>query len=149
MMQKYFLPLLFSCVAFAVNAQTEHSALTHQILQLDSAVFEAFNRCDLSAFRNYFDEHLEFYHDKDGLTDYENTLQALKKNCDNKLMLSRSLEPGTEVYPLGTYGAVQLGKHRFCHPEDGTEDCGTFAFVHIWKNVNGQWKITRVISYGH
>jgi hypothetical protein len=28
-------------------------------------------------------------------------------------------------------------------------EIGTFKFVMIWKNDNGNWKISRVISYDH
>ncbi len=27
-------------------------------------------------------------------------------------------------------------------------DCGTFEFVHVWKQTNDGWKMSRVISYG-
>jgi len=31
----------------------------------------------------------------------------------------------------------------------GQPDCGTFKFVQIWHYNNGDWKVTREVSYGH
>jgi hypothetical protein len=39
--------------------------------------------------------------------------------------------------------------HRFCHEEGGRQDCGSFAFTHVWHQVAGRWQIARVVSYGH
>lgn len=124
--------------------------LFKKIESLDSVVFLAFNTCDIETFKSMFTADLEFYHDRGGLTGYDHTMNAIKQNCDRKLGLVRRLVPGSmEVYPIGDYGAVQLAAHRFCHWENGKEDCGTFRFVHIWKNEQGTWKIARVISYDH
>src|ERR671913_361073 len=70
--------------------------------------------------------------------------------CD--INLSKSLfTEDLEVYPIKDYGAIQIGSHRFYYTEKGHEEKldGTFKFIHIWKNVNGDWKISRVISYDH
>ena len=53
------------------------------------------------------------------------------------------------VYALGEFGAIQKGKHMFCHIVNGQNDCGTFEFVHIWKKQGNNWSLHRVISYGH
>ncbi len=37
----------------------------------------------------------------------------------------------------------------FCHVENGKNECGTFRFVHIWQKKDGEWKISRAISYSH
>ena len=58
--------------------------------------------------------------------------------------------PGSlRAYPLNGYGAVQLGVHRFFSPIDASEPVGLAKFIHIWRNQDGKWKITRVISYDH
>ena len=78
-------------------------------------------------------------------------LAASRSNCGQALGLVRTLIPGSlKVYPVPGYGAIQEGEHRFCHPVDGGQDCGTFQFVHIWReSASGNWQLTRVISYGH
>jgi len=118
---------------------------------MDSVLFNAFNNRDVAKLKTLFREDLEFYHDKDGLTGYSHTIESFiglagKKEND----LKRELIAGSlEVYPLKDFGAMQIGMHRFCHTENGKSDCGSFKFVHIWKKINGDWKISRVVSYGH
>jgi hypothetical protein len=53
------------------------------------------------------------------------------------------------VYPVNNFGAMEIGAHKFCHLENGKQDCGTFKFAMIWKKTEDGWKISRVISYGH
>lgn len=117
---------------------------------MDSLLFNAFNSRDIDKFKSLFTPDLEFYHDKGGLTNYDQTVASLKNTAANNTDLKRELVPGSlEVYPLKEYGAMQIGMHRFCHTENGKPDCGVFKFVHIWKLQDGEWKITRVVSYGH
>lgn len=125
--------------------------LYRTIAHMDSVLFNAFNSRDVEQLRKLFTEDLEFYHDKDGLTGYHHTIESFKRLAaqqDNDL--KRELIAGSlEVYPVKDLGAMQIGMHRFCHTENGKSDCGSFKFVHIWKKVNGDWKISRVVSYGH
>lgn len=148
--QKLTLVIIFSITLSQFARAQASDELYRKIESLDSAVFRAFNTCDIETLKSMFTHDLEFYHDKDGLTGYDHTVKAIKLNCDRKLGLVRTLVPGSmEVYPIGDYGAVQIAAHRFCHMENGKEDCGTFKFVHVWKNDNGNWKISRVVSYDH
>jgi hypothetical protein len=62
---------------------------------------------------------------------------------------TRHLVPDSlHVHPVPDYGAIQLGAHRFCHDENGKEDCGIFQFIHVWQKLGGRWRTTRVLSYG-
>lgn len=121
-----------------------------EIFHMDSVLFNAFNSRDIQTLKTLFTDDLEFYHDKDGLTSYTHTIESFIKLAAQKNDLKRELIPGSlEVYPVKDFGAMQIGQHRFCHTENGKPDCGTFKFVHIWKQENNEWKISRVISYGH
>jgi len=136
------------------NAQLQDSVVSKdlykEIAHMDSAVFNAFNNRNIDQFKNLFTEDLEFYHDQGGLTNYQHTVDFLKTTNSLNNGLKRELVKGTlEVYPIPGYGAMEIGEHTFCHMENGKQDCGTFKFVHIWKKTDGEWKITRVISYGH
>lgn len=125
-------------------------ALYAQIAHLDSVVFGAFNNRDTATFGKMFSEDLEFYHDKGGLTGYQPTMDFMRSVAKNDNGLRRDLVPGSlEVYAIPGYGAMEIGSHRFCHQENGKQDCGTFKFVHIWKKTGNVWKITRVVSYDH
>ena len=138
--------------AFAQNGKgsADGSALFREIAHMDSLVFNALNSRDVETFKSLFSHDLEFYHDKGGLTNYDHTIEFLKTTAKNNDQLRRDLVPGSlEVYPIPGYGAMQIGAHTFCHIENGKKECGTFKFVHVWQKNNGEWKITRVISYGH
>lgn len=126
------------------------NVLYNEIAHMDSVLFNAFNAHDQETIRNTFDESLEFYHDKGGLTNYTQNIAATKNLFASNNGLSRKLVEGSlEVYPINGYGAIQVGEHTFCHKENGRDDCGTFKFLHIWQKKNGVWKITRVASYDH
>lgn len=144
------LALLMTGASELVNAQTANDSLYKEIAQLDSVLFNAFNTRAVEKFKSFFAEDLEFYHDKGGLTNYEHTINFMKETAKNNNGLTRDLVKGSlEVYPIPGYGAMEIGAHRFCHLENGKQDCGTFKFVHIWQKKNGEWKITRVVSYDH
>jgi len=146
------LVLLSSQVARAQGAPARGADddLFGTIAALDTAVFDAFNRCDLERFGTFFADDLEFYHDRGGLSRSRQALvEAVKNNICGKVR--RELVPGTlEVHPIPGYGAVEVGVHRFHHPgHDDTEAVGEARFVHVWQNANGAWRLTRVISYDH
>ena len=142
--------LLSGCGQLSAQGKKVDDSLFNQIAHLDSVLFNAFNGRDIETFKKLFTTDLEFYHDKGGLTGYEYTIQSLKNTAARNDGLKRELVPGSlEVYPIKDYGAIQIGAHRFCHVENGKQDCGTFKFVHIWKKFGNDWKITRVVSYDH
>jgi ketosteroid isomerase-like protein len=124
--------------------------LYNEIAHMDSVLFSAFNSHDLDKLKKLFTDDLEFYHDQEGLTNYTQNMEAFKNIASQTKDLRRELITGSlEVYPLKDYGAIQTGTHQFCHTEKGKPDCGIFKFVHIWKKSGGEWKISRVVSYGH
>jgi hypothetical protein len=46
------------------------------------------------------------------------------------------------------YGAVEMGVHRFHHPEhDDTGPFGEGKFILPWQYKDNAWKITRAICY--
>ncbi len=78
--------LLFTTVVLIVHmhasAQTKTDPVTAVILHLDSGFWNAYNRCDTSAFKNYLQEDVEFYHDKGGITTGAAALiESLEKIC--------------------------------------------------------------------
>ncbi|PJJ60039.1 nuclear transport factor 2 family protein [Hymenobacter chitinivorans] len=128
------------------------AALYATIARQDSLLFVAFNRHDLTQLQTYFADDLEFFHDRGGLANYAQTMQGFRTMFEQARTngLNRQLVPGTlEVYPISGYGAVETYQHRFCHVENGKDDCGTFKNMMVWRLRDGQWKITRVVSYGH
>lgn len=122
--------------------------LTAKITALDSAVFNAYNHCQLKTFARYFSPDVEFYHDKGGLTRSRAKLvDSIKNNVCGKL--TRELVPGTlEVYPIRGFGAIEMGTHRFRSVSTGRYG-GIARFIQLWEYRDGNWRITRVVSYDH
>jgi hypothetical protein len=124
--------------------------LYEEMAKMDAVLFDAFNRRDLEAITSVFAKDLEFYHDKGGVSNFEQNQNATRRLFEKEKTLRRQLVPGSmQVYPIKDYGAIQTGEHKFCHLEQGRDDCGTFKFLHIWKRTDTSWKLTRVVSYDH
>ena len=125
-------------------------ALYNKIKGLDSLLFDAYNHQDLGKMKNYFTTDLEWYQDNGGLINFDTVFTNFKNIFNNSNKLTRELVYGTlEVVPIKGFGAIEIGKHRFKHMENGKLEIGTFRFLMIWKNVNGDWKISRVVSFDH
>lgn len=141
--------LLLLPVVFCAAAQTT-GTLSDEIHRMDNQLFDAFNHCRVVEMGQMLAPDLEFYHDTGGLTDRQYTLDSLRANCEKKLGLTRQLIEETHaVFPIKDFGAIQKGQHRFCHLENGVNDCGTFQFLHIWQRTDDSWQLVRVVSYGH
>src|SRR6266478_6040198 len=109
-------------------------------------------RCSapLTCTMSMFTDDMEFYHDKGGLTNREQTREGFAKMFGNSPDIRRELIPGSlQVYPIKDFGAIEIGTHRFCHKENGKDDCGNFPFVMVWRKSADSWRVSRVISYGH
>lgn len=146
----FLILFLSGCSAVMGQGKKTDDKLYAQIAHMDSVMFNAFNSRDTTTFKKPFTEDLEFYHDKGGLTGYAETIGFMRSTVQNNNGLRRELVPGTlEVYPIPNYGAMEIGSHTFCHLENGKQDCGTFKFVHVWKQIGNEWKISRVVSYDH
>jgi ketosteroid isomerase-like protein len=132
------------------EAASVSQELYNEIARMDSVLFEAFNTQNLDKLKTLFTDDLEFYHDTGGVALYSQTIKDFKKMFEQNLKIRRELVKGSlEIYPIKNYGAIQTGQHRFCHIENGKDECGTFKFVHVWQKRGGEWKISRVISYNH
>jgi ketosteroid isomerase-like protein len=120
--------------------------LYNTIVALDKRFFDAYNTCDLKTQDALFSEDLEFFHDKGGLsTSKTQIMEAMKNNICGKV--TRTLIDGTiEVYPIKGYGAVQMGEHKFFNNQEPSAKQIPSKFVTIWKNDNGNWQMTRIIS---
>ncbi|MEQ1752786.1 MAG: nuclear transport factor 2 family protein [Micropepsaceae bacterium] len=138
--------------ANASAADMDRNELTAKITTLDTKLFDAYNACDLPALEALVEDDLEFYHDKTGLSVGRKTfIESISKYVCGKT--HRTLTPGTlEAYPLKDYGAVEIGIHTFC-ATDKAGQCTTpgapAKFVQLWKETNGTWRLSRVISYDH
>src|SRR5438477_1633593 len=135
---RWLLPLV-ALLSISVRATDEPTKQTEAaksgelfetIARMDSTTFDAFNAHDVERLMAMFTDDLEFYHDTGGLTDYKQSAEGFKKMFAGTPDIRRDLVKGSlEVYPIKDHGAIEIGKHRFCHKENGKDDCGTFKFA--------------------
>ena len=146
-----FLAFAYTPVFAQTNSPSENpQALGDTIAQIDAKTFAAFNAHDLDQLMSMFARDLEFYHDKGGLTNYDQTREGFRKMFATTPDIRRELlADSLKIYPIKDFGAIEVGTHRFCHKEQGKDDCGEFPFVMIWKKEGDTWTISRVVSYGH
>jgi hypothetical protein len=123
--------------------------LFDNVAALDEKLFGAYNRCDLATMGSLITDDLEFYHDKTGLSVGKKVfLDAIRDNICGKVQ--RELVPGSmEVYRIDHYGAVEIGSHRFLHPGHEEIGVGEAKFITVWRLKDGNWQMTRAISYDH
>ena len=125
--------------------------LYQKILALDTAMFEAFNTCtdpaQLEKHASFFVQELEFYHDNGGASfTRDEYMKGVHDNVCGKF--HRELDLASfRVWPIKGYGAISQGTHRFCHSPTTCEGVGQFTMV--WREKDGQWQVTRVLSYDH
>ena len=144
---------LLAAAAMAASAATpEPPTLQATIAALDTAVFDAFNHCadpaQLQAHAAHFAPDVEFYHDTGGVTWTRDAMIAntAKYACGH---YTRGLAAGSlQVVPVKDFGAIAQGVHRFCRVDTGRCE-GEADFTMVWRLRDGQWTITRVLSYGH
>lgn len=144
--------LLCGAVEATAAAERTPEQLTEAIAALDTVAFDTFNTCadpaQLTKHAAYFDEAVEFYHDNGGVTWTRDDMIARTREyvCGR---YRRELVPGTlEVFPITGFGAIAQGTHRFCALSE--KDCaGEADFVMVWRERDGQWQVTRVLSYAH
>jgi len=154
MLSGWFLIAMFAAQIHAQAIQPLDSIknqadLDQTIAALDTALFDAYNRCDLEKFASFVADDIEFYHDKGGLTlGKQAFVDAIKRNiCGTDIR--RELVPGTlEAHYMKGYGAVEIGTHRFLHPKSNN-GTGEGRFVTLWQYKDGSWKITRALSFDH
>ena len=139
---------------------TARPGLADEIRQADAEFFRAFfDTCDVDTVRRYVADDFEMIHDKGGIVTtsgaqfVQETVDKCKRQADGTDFLStRKLVPGTlKVYPIQQDGAIATGTHTFYAVKAGEPDrlTETGQFTVFWKQVDGQWKMVRALSYDH
>jgi len=146
--------LVVTCCSSHKNSSGDYNpkdkSLYNTIVQQDSLLFSAFNNRDLNGVVSFLSSDLEVFQDNIGIRNYSQTQESFKSLFEKDYVLTRTLiKNSVEVYPIKDFGAIQTGKHTFCHVENGKELCATYKFVEIWKKENEKWKIVKIITYDH
>ncbi|WP_420571574.1 nuclear transport factor 2 family protein [Kordia sp.] len=149
---------IFTTSCLSIRTKTKRTIVTKEkyvpvdkelyntIVNLDKRFFDAYNTCDLETQAELISEDIEFFHDMGGLaTSKTQIMESMKNNICGKV--TRTLIDGTtEVYPIPGYGAVQMGTHKFFNNQEPNAKSIPSKFVTVWKNDNGNWIMTRIIS---
>ncbi len=149
-------------IALTVNAHASGPAvpakptttpqdLFDAVLAQDTALFDAYNRCDLARFKSLLAPDIEFFHDHGGVTRGADALtESVKKNICGRVTREFVVD-SLEVYPMDNYGAIEMGTHIFHHPSDAGAPDGRGRFVHLWQydKKSATWHVTRVLSFDH
>src|SRR5450755_1790469 len=121
--------------------------LFETINHMDTVLFDAFNAHNLDLLMTHFTDDLEFYQDNDGLKNFQECTDDFRKLFASASDITRDLVKGSlEVYPIKNFGGIEIGEHRFCHKENGKDECGVFKFAMVWKKTGDSWKLSRVLS---
>lgn len=155
----FVLILLFGGTQTTLAQSSENTTLFKDILALDSEIFDqGFNQCKPNIFEARTDEQLEFFHDKGGIQNRKQFLEAIKRNICSNLNEKpiRTLVPGSsQVFPLENngvlYGAIHHGSHQFhtIGKDLATEGYTVARFTHVWLLRNGIWKLKTALSFDH
>ncbi|RYZ93760.1 MAG: nuclear transport factor 2 family protein [Sphingobacteriaceae bacterium] len=142
---------LFSSKTLQAQPSKKAAAKTlySTIIAMDKQVFDAYNRCDLDKFDDYFTRDAEFFHDHTGHTDSRREMmKSMKSVCETGGMQRQLVS--ARIFPLDFYGALETGVNRFYKVVKGKRQLNSTAkFIYIWKLKKDEWKISKVISYDH
>ena len=148
-----------SLVGTMVSSYGQKSGeLYDTIFKLDSAMFSVAQRdCNLDMYSSFLSEDFEYFHDKAGHTaskddEMKDMMIFCGKEQRTRQPLRRSLIKSTlEVYPMENYGALESCDHLFyLQINDGSEKLiGSGKMTALWKQIDNEWKLTRIISYHH
>ncbi len=138
--------------AWAADKAPAQRQLEAEIAAADARLFAGLNQRDIAPMKAGFSKRLEFYHDRTGLTGYAENIAAFEQNFRAPNQIRRDAMPETvEVFPAGPNHAMHIGQHRFCNQPSPAEkeECSIYRFSMVWEREDGQWKLLRVLSYGH
>jgi hypothetical protein len=151
--------LFFAISVLTFGQEVKTSELFKTIKFKDSMLFNiGFNTCNIKQFENLLSDKFEFFHDKDRISYKTEFIHNLKNGLciSPKTYQSRRelVDGSTEIYPMYKdkilYGVIQIDIHKFYETIDGKKE--TFAskakFTHVWL-LNGEWKLTKSLSYDH
>jgi hypothetical protein len=140
---------LFPAVALSADPDGRSGPLYDAIVAQDAAFFTAFNTCKVDVLRPMVAVDLKFFHDRNGLDLGRDVfLKAVAENVCGKF--TRELVPGSvEVWPIPNYGAIELGTHKFIHPDRAKNPDGIGKFLILWKQEGDRWVMVEAYSYAH
>jgi hypothetical protein len=160
-----YLTVLLTLAALSLPSLPAHAQVSNNselfatLKSCDARLFDVgYNMHDIKPFEELISDNFEFYHDKGGATVGKAAfLDSIRNGIFNlPYHARRELVPGSlVVYRMEKngvlYGAIQMGEHRFFALEPGKPEyqTGHALFTHLWLLEDGQWKLSRILSYDH
>lgn len=141
-----------SAMASGAEGGPDRARLAAEITAADARLFGGLNARDIGPMKEGFSRRLEFYHDRSGVTGYDENIAAFENNFAAPNRIRREAMTDTfEIFPSGPDHAMHIGKHRFCNKPAGDEPegCSVYRFSMVWEREDGAWKLLRVLSYDH
>ena len=159
-MKALAVPVALLLISSRLFSQTDESSELFQVLMArDSLLFNlGFNTCDISQFERLLSDQFEFYHDEAGVMASKAVFISSIEDgiCNLPYKPRRELDKSSsQIFPLRKggilYGAIQMGTHRFYAIEKNASEHLTAVarFTHVWLLENGEWKLSRGLSYDH
>ncbi|MDY0975330.1 nuclear transport factor 2 family protein [Massilia sp. CFBP9012] len=141
-----------SAMASGADDGQDRARLAADITAADARLFGGMNARDIGPMKEGFSRRLEFYHDRSGLTGYDDNIAAFEKMFKGPNRVRREAMPeSVDIIPSGPDHAMHIGKHRFCNKPSASEPegCSVYRFSMVWAREDGAWKLLRVLSYDH
>ncbi|WJS95309.1 class A beta-lactamase-related serine hydrolase [Flavobacterium johnsoniae] len=163
----FLVGILFFQIQNAISQEEKSSELYKIIMSRDSLLFNVgFNTCDISVSESLCSDQLEFYHDKNGLSNKADFVKTMKSGLCASPSTYQSrrelIDESTKIYPLYKngvlYAALQTGIHYFYENKTNKGEpflkeneklVGKARFSHLWVLENNVWKLKRILSYDH
>lgn len=131
------------------GARTGQAGHLHRTLStLDGQFTQAYNDCATARLRSFFSTDAEFYFGGYGRASRLEVIDGIRGRACGRYI--RRVDPASlEVFDLPGFGAIQTGRQQFC--STAKPACAGVAsdFVAVWRQLNGEWKIVRLVRYGY
>ncbi|REC44195.1 serine hydrolase domain-containing protein [Chryseobacterium pennipullorum] len=162
-MTKYIQGMLSFCMLLSsfIPAQIKTTDPLYKIIMAkDSLLFSVgFNTCNVKQVDGVLSDHLEFYHDKDGISDKKKFMDDFKNGlCKapgsfkyRRLLIGKSMEIHPMYKDEKIYAVIQNGDHLFYEKEGSLPEklVGFAKFSNVWTLEHSEWKLTRSLSFNH
>ena len=153
------LVIILSLISSLFGYSQTDSEIKEAILKKDKKFWDAYNTCQTNDMKEFLSEDVEFYHDNGGITlGADNLTNSIQKNLCSKpdFKVRREAINSTVTVDIldknnVIYGVIVSGSHHFYITQNNEKEfkSGKAKFFHLWLLKEGNWKMTRILSYDH
>lgn len=150
---------LTRAIGYGLGSDDVETGTTKKVRDLDTALFDAFNRRNSEAMRPFYATDVEFFHDQVGRTFDQDAVIATFRNKfegdyveRHQLVRRELINDSLHLFPIPGYGVLEVGNHRFTISARESKRVTAItvgAFVHLIKTVNHEGQIDLALSFDH